>query len=368
MPVELSDNPEVFQLEIANRLLAQAILLSPEHTERLFFGESVTFPRSTTAPLREMSPWTWEEFSALNRLFPFSGVEEAREHGLYGTSVRINSQRRLCVALYANYRGMRLYVDLAAAFRPSKSIPIEAVEVGEMVLGQGTLSAGGESVGPRLGSVTGTLGAWLRSGPSGSRVGISNNHVLTECDKFGIGDEVVQPGGGHGQIVGKVAGVVPLKIYDAQNVSGTTNFVDLAWCDPDSSIHAHNAIGPRNLVPIGEADWVHQLNRNPNINLTIPVQVYGKASREAHGVVKGIRACFWFNSPTGVAGQGYYFEDQIEVTLGSVKPGDSGALVMSDPGYEIGGVLFAIDPYLSNTALICPWHQLLNESKLTFRY
>jgi hypothetical protein len=199
MPIEISDNEAISQLEIGARLLAHAILLPPEDARNSFFGKgavAITRSRRNVMPIPIISPWTWDEFLLLNQSFPFSGVREAVQRGLYGTSVRLSSDRRFCIGLYASSDGAMLFRDLVANFKPSNLLPLEIVEVGRITFAQATSSQGGESVGPHPGSITGTLGGWLRTKRLGELIGISNNHVLAEFNSFGIGTKVLQPGGG----------------------------------------------------------------------------------------------------------------------------------------------------------------------------
>lgn len=367
MPIEISDNEEISQLEVGARLLAHAILLPPEEARNSFFGTEaicITHFGRWLIPIPTISPWTLEEFFLLNRLFSFSGVREAAQHGLYGTSVRLNSERRFCIGLYASSDGAMLFRDLMANFRPSKRPPIEIIEVGQITFSQAISSQGGESVGPRPGSVTGTLGGWLRTGQPDKLIGISNNHILTEFDRFGINTEVLQPGGGRGHVVGTVDGVVKLNTHDPRNPFTTTNVVDLAWCIPDPSTTTRCEIGPTNVIPVGEADWIGELLQN---QMPIPVQCFGMRSGEAYGSVTAIRSFLWLIEPNNPNGQ-FVFEDQLQITLDKVQQGDSGSLIMSEPGLLIGGLLFAFDPNRSGVAFACPWQCVRKMSNLDFQY
>jgi hypothetical protein len=173
----------------------------------------------------------------------------------------------------------------------------------------------------------------------------------------------VKPGGGSGQLIGNVSGVVPLIIHDPSNTFGTVNTVDLAWCNP--SVQVHETIGSKNLVPAGKVNWIRQFQRNSG--QPIKVQVYGKESKGAHGQIRAIRVFFYMTHPT-VSGKLLLFENIFELEIDIIQHGDSGALVLSEPGLEIGAVLFAKDQTFSNRGFAYPWKVMREESSITFRY
>ena len=69
------------------------------------------------------------------------------------------------------------------------------------------------------------------------------------------------------------------------------------------------------------------------------VQKYGRSSDQTNGTITAINATVLVGYDTGTA----RFEDQIiiESRKPFIKPGDSGSLLVDDPGREAVGLLFA---------------------------
>lgn len=367
---------ELQQLEAAAYLLARAILQPPKQTwEALHTRPAFLDPMSSLASL---SPWDGEGLLKLSALFPWEGASGALEQGIFGTSVGLNPQGELCVRVYANSRG-REYLDtrvLRGLMIPPMSphnqeVPIWIVSVESIqfaAMSRQRPCMGGDSVGALNGSETGTLGAWLKKNPSGVLVGLSNNHVVADLNHFGLWHDVLQPGpvdgGGAGDEVGQIEGVEHLKEHDPFRFNETLNLADVAWVCPTTPISAVAAagIGATQLLPVGEVDLIQQYRGQQP--LPVSIWLSGRTSGTVKGTITGIRTSVMIQE----RGKKYYFEDQLELTFSKLNKGDSGALVLTEPGNELGGLFFALDSNLSGIGFANPWQAVTHTTGLTFLY
>ncbi len=350
------------EFEAGAYLLARAILQNPPGARAALRARPAFL---AGALLESRSPWSPDEIANLSGLFPWEGLSYSIERGLFGTSAGLNPEGKLCVRVYANRRGKDyLNANVMPKFRPGTNLPVFVVEVDSIRFAKSTPCAGGASISGLGGSATGTLGAWLKKNPSGDFVALSNNHVIADFNKFGPGHDVIQPGaadgGGPADVVGHVEGVVTLEVYDQLRISDTTNLSDVAWFRPSQSGVVDRSIGSPGRWPKGEEDLI-QVYRNQAG--PVAVSLCGRSSNTVQGTMTGIRSCLFIKE----GGKDYYFEDQIEITMSRLALGDSGSLVLTDPGDKIGGLFFALDPG-SGVGFANPWQAVKSATNLDFAY
>jgi hypothetical protein len=349
-------------LEAAAHLLARSIIYSPVEA----VAELGRRPRFLARALTTTSPWSESDVAALSDLFPWQGVAAAIDAGVFGTSVGNDEHGGLCVKVYTNERGQEhLKRHVLQRFHPEADVPICPVTVKSIDFAQARPRPcpGGESIGALGGSETGTLGGWLRKNPSRELVGISNNHVVAEFNRHGIGHPLIQPGPADGGVaadeIGQIDGVVQLKEWNGTDFA--TNLADVAWFRPNSSADADGQIGCTGRVPTGEEDLIRRYKTQSG---TIAVWLKGRSSQAVTGSMTAIRASVFIRN----ASKYYYFEDQIEITMTGIAKGDSGSLVLSDPADKLGGLFFALDPAQSGVGFASSWDNVKSATGLDFWY
>lgn len=352
---------ELQRFEVAAHLLANAIVRSPRRAKTGLW-RSPRFPQGIS--LETISSFSHRKFASLCRLFPWEGIASSVEHGLFGTSVGRDRRGALCVQVYANARGSRyLSTEVLPTFQSMIEVPVSVVESGPISFARSRPFGGGASIGALGGSQTGTLGAWLKRNPSGNVVGISNNHVIADFNRYDQGDSVIQPGAGDGgtvnDVVGQIDGVVKLMEDDGTN--GTVNLADVAWFSSSSVIPVDHSIGSSGRLPKGEEDLIQKFS-----NQTGPIAVWlcGRSSGTVKGSMTAIRASLFMTE----GGKDYYFEDQIEITMSSLAHGDSGSLLLTDPDDKIAGLFFAIDSWPTGRGFASPWQGVKHATGLDFSY
>lgn len=196
---------------------------------------------------------------------------------------------------------------------------------------QGVLSPapGGVSVG-HYNISAGTLGCLVDT-PGGLCI-LSNNHVLADTNAGLTGDDILQPGPHDipkGSSARRIAGLTD---YEPLRFGSAVNYIDAAIAaldDPGSAVP--------NIMGIGR-------HTNP------PVAAFVNQSVAKHGRTTGLTfgrvADSSFDGNVRYNGRVAYFEDQIAI-IGESGPfsddGDSGSLVLDNPGSHAVGLLFAGD-------------------------
>ncbi len=177
----------------------------------------------------------------------------------------------------------------------------------------------------------GTLGARVTDGLD--VYALSNNHVYALENTAAIGEPITQPGALDtgcivdlvNDVVGTLAAFVPI-LFD-----GTNNTVDAAIAlDSTGSVGNSTPLDgygtPKSAIvleAVGES-----------------VQKYGRTSSLTKGTINGINVTINVGYDSGVA----TFVGQIEVESDKgpfIKAGDSGSLLVTDPGRNPVGLLFA---------------------------
>ncbi len=188
----------------------------------------------------------------------------------------------------------------------------------------------GVSTGNRGECSAGTIGARVKAGKK--VYALSNNHVYALENRARIGSQVVQPG-----------------LYDTRCAFVSSNVIGTlyAYQKIDFSTRASNtidaAIALTSTSQLGNATPADGYGAPSNT--TAPAQIgqrvqkYGRTTSLTKGTVSAINATILVTYSSGTA----RFVKQIIVTSGSafILPGDSGSLLVSDPGRNPVGLLFA---------------------------
>jgi hypothetical protein len=161
---------------------------------------------------------------------------------------------------------------------------------------------------------------------------LSNNHVLANSNAANLGDQIMQPGPHDATPTNQSRRIATLTDFEPFVFGASVNHIDAAIATLDDSILAVPGI-----MTIG-----------PPVNPPVPaflnqsVAKHGRTTGLTFGTVVDIS----FDGNVHVNGQLAYFEDQIGIvgTYGSFsEPGDSGSLILDNPGSHPVGLLFAGD-------------------------
>jgi len=184
----------------------------------------------------------------------------------------------------------------------------------------------GSSVG-HINITAGTIGCLVQK--EGRQFILSNNHVLADCNRGRVGDQIVQPGpvdGGIAPPIATLSDFVPL------DFSGAPNIMDVAI--------AELAPGAAILPQIEMIGSLHPQISAPVAGL--PVKKCGRTTELTGGRIEDMHADVKVTYPNGRA----LFSGVIAVR-GSVgpfsRPGDSGSLIVTAEGNMPVALLFAGD-------------------------
>jgi len=183
----------------------------------------------------------------------------------------------------------------------------------------------------------GTIGARLRN-ELGNVFALSNNHVYALENSAQTGSKILQPGRFDTNCA-----------VDEENVIGTLadfepiDFSDAPCLDPDACNTLDAAIASTSTTQLGNATPANGYGVPKKE--TVPeevnqlVQKYGRTSALTKGVITGIEGEVRVGYDSGTA----RFDKQIFVQARKpfIKPGDSGSLLVTDPGRNPVGLLFA---------------------------
>lgn len=176
----------------------------------------------------------------------------------------------------------------------------------------------------------GTIGARVKK--EGKVYALSNNHVYARENEAATGEEVLQPGRYDTQcnytesnVIGTLADFVEIDFS-----TSATNVVDAAIADSDTS-HLGNA------TPLNGYGTPKSATAPASIGQK--VQKYGRTTALTKGTVRGINAIVNVGYDAGTA----RFVQQILVYSSKtfIRAGDSGSLLVTDPGKNPVGLLFA---------------------------
>ena len=173
----------------------------------------------------------------------------------------------------------------------------------------------------------GTIGARVTDGTN--VFALSNNHVYADENYASIGDNVLQPGPYDGGI-------------DPDDAIGTLDdYEPIDFTGADNTIDAAIAISSKELLWNATPSNGYGLPKSVITSAAIwqSVQKYGRTSELTKGTITGINATVNVGYGSGVA----RFVNQIivEGIKPFIKGGDSGSLLVTDPGRKPVGLLFA---------------------------
>jgi hypothetical protein len=177
----------------------------------------------------------------------------------------------------------------------------------------------------------GTIGARVRDN-SGNVYALSNNHVYALENAAPIGSsQVLQPGLYDTNC-----------IYDANNVIGTlSDFITINFAGGDNEVDAAIARSSKDILGNSTPSNGYGTPKSTTVLASVnqAVQKYGRTTSLTKGTVTGINAIVDVSYSSGTA----RFINQIVVSSlrPFIKPGDSGSLLVTDPGRNPVGLLFA---------------------------
>jgi hypothetical protein len=233
-----------------------------------------------------------------------------------------------------------------------EGVPVEAKLTGAFVAmppppGKGPNSGGGGGgsidpttrfdrpvpIGVSTGNIgecsAGTISARAKSG--NTVYALSNNHVYALENKAPIGSLVLQPGR-----------YDTTCLTDLNNQIGTlSDFVSLDFSGGENTVDAAIAVTTTgNLGKATPTDGYGTPKSSPIApELNMAVQKYGRTTQLTKGTITAINATVNVGYSSGTA----LFVQQIVVYSNKpvIKPGDSGSLLVTDPGRNPVGLLFA---------------------------
>jgi hypothetical protein len=265
--------------------------------------------------------------------------------------------------------------------RRVNGVPTDVVEVGELRAFQDRRqrwrpAPGGVSIGHYRISA-GTLGVVVRDRLTGTRLILSNNHVLANSNDAEPGDAILQPGGADG---GKVATdtiahlerFIPIRF----NVEGGQCNLAAGYVHLGNAIAAllgsshrlesyHLSPQATNLVdaavarPVNDADVLDEILEIGEVagtvagELGMPVRKSGRTTGFTTGEIIAIEATVNVNFGVGRIAT---FEGQF-IAGPMSQGGDSGSLVVAGDSQQAVGLLFAGSP---QTTIFSPIESVLN--------
>lgn len=190
----------------------------------------------------------------------------------------------------------------------------------------------------------GTIGARVTNGVS--VFALSNNHIYANQNNASLGDNALQPGPYDGGVnpadaIGTLAAFEPLKFTPAA-CDPTLGVADPDCNVMDAAIALSSAAMLSNATLPG--GYGTPMSTTAPATLNLNVQKYGRTTGLTTGSVSGVNATVdvCYDSIGGVCLKAARFVNQIVVTPGSFSAGgDSGSLIVTNPGRQPVGLLFA---------------------------
>jgi hypothetical protein len=188
----------------------------------------------------------------------------------------------------------------------------------------------GVATGNRYFCASGTIGARVKD--ASGRIGaLSNNHVFALENRAPINSWILQPGLVETScVVDSANAMALLKAFVPIKFGGATNTMDVAV-----------AITNANYLGKSTPSDGYGMPKSTPVAASVgqAVQKYGRTTALTHGTVSGVNATVFVGYESGTA----RFTGQIlvESTGAFILPGDSGSLLVADPGREPVGLCFA---------------------------
>lgn len=215
----------------------------------------------------------------------------------------------------------------------------------------------------------GTLGAVVRDKKFGTRLMLSNSHVLAGLDQAQVGDPIIQPAAAFGgslpdNLFGYLVRFEPLRFDESTRApqSGLSPHVKSLLLRFSRQVRSQalaeilirpgpgaNQIDAAVARPVRESDLKEEifelgpLTGVSSATLGIHVEKSGAASGVTQGEVILIDATIMVSYPGGRLAR---FENQV-ITTPMSKDGDSGSVLVSVLKREAIGLLFAGSPFIS---------------------
>jgi hypothetical protein len=190
---------------------------------------------------------------------------------------------------------------------------------------------------------SGTIGARVKNGSH--LYALTNNHIYALENEASPGSLVLQPGRYDTQCTFDPEAVIgALADFETIDFTGANNTMDAAIASIDAMPDGSPMVD--NKTPADGYGMPRSATLKPKLRQA--VQKYGRASSLTKGTVTGINATIIVRYGAGAA----IFVNQIVVKSKKpfIKPGDSGSLLVTDPGKNPVGLLVAGD--LSGTYAI----------------
>lgn len=207
--------------------------------------------------------------------------------------------------------------------------------------------------------IAGTIGARVKNIDTGDVYALSVNHNYALENKAPIGTPVLQPGLFD-------TGCLP----DVNNVIGTLDdFQPIDFSTPasntiDAAIALSATVDLDNATPSDGYGIPSSTIVLPKAALGNPVQKYGRTTGLTKGTVAAINVTINIVYNTGIA----QFVNQIQINGrkgGFAKSGDSGSLLVTDPGTNPVGLIFAAGSKGGKTAFANPIADVLGRFNVT---
>jgi hypothetical protein len=235
----------------------------------------------------------------------------------------------------------------------------------------------GVSTGNEFFAGVGTIGCRLLRATDTGLVyyALSNHHVFDPYDTADFPDlthRIVQPGRGddptdnlygeatQANLLGGIAASVPI------DYSGGTNLVDATIAEVPITVTIAGSSQPTRALGMSTPAGGYG---SPTLAVTVSnplgmnVQKYGRTTQLTKGVVQAIAVNIEVSYDMFGEVKTAVFSNQIAVGAGRttfVKPGDSGSLIVTDPGRQAVGLLFAGD-FRGRTGFANPIDTVLDE-------
>lgn len=274
-----------------------------------------------------------------------------------------------------------------AALIPSAvdGVVTDVVQVGEIVAlantGRYRPALGGVSIG-HYSITAGTLGVVVRDKATGTRLILSNNHVLANSNDANLGDAILQPGPADGGQIAtdQIAVLERFEPIVFSSEPGTCSIASMfagvgnAIAKALGSSHrvetvrqqqATNRIDAALARPLNDADVIDDIIDIGPITGTVPpalgmaVRKSGRTTGYTTGTINTMDASV---DVSYGAGRTARFEGQL-VAGGMSQGGDSGSLVVDGNSNNAVGLLFAGS---TSTTIFCPIEEVLNILNITF--
>jgi hypothetical protein len=246
--------------------------------------------------------------------------------GVVGTATGLNAAGKPVVKIFlakagvagvpANLEGVPVVVEVTGVF----------IALGDTAARYRPAPIGVSTGHPSI--TAGTIGCRVTDGTN--VYALSNNHVYADENFAEIGDPTLQPGAYDGGTV-ESDQIGTLWDFEPLIFGGSDNTIDAAIAISTTGLLDNETLSDGYGIPSAEVA-VASLGQN--------VQKYGRTTSLTRGYVSGINATANVGYSSGTA----YFVDQIIATAHEgkfIQGGDSGSLMVTDPGKNPVGLLFA---------------------------